>query len=130
MIAVKKDKRINGVRELKVYQMAFDSAMQIFNLTKKLPPEERYGLTDQIRRSSRSVCSNLSEAWRKRSYIAVFKNKLSDSAQEVSETQTWLEFAYRCNYITEVEFKKLDNFYEQIYAMLNAMDKKAETFCS
>ena len=86
-------------------------------------------MTDQIRRSSRSVCSNLSEGWRKRRYRAVFVNKLSDSGQEASETQTWLEFSYHCKYIDEKTFQKLDARCEHIFAMLNGMENKADPFC-
>jgi len=93
--------RIKSVRDLDVYQKAFDAAMQIFEVSKSFPREEMYSLTDQIRRSSRSVCSNLAEGWRKRKYKAVFMNKLSDAGQEASETQTWLQFALKCNYLNE-----------------------------
>ena len=79
--------------------MAFDAAMQIFELSKKFPVEEKYSLTDQIRRSSRSVCANLAEAWRKRRYKAAFIAKLSDGEAEAAETQTWIELAVKCNYI-------------------------------
>ena len=125
----KKTGKIKSVRELKVYRKAFDSAMEIFELTKKFPKEETYSLTDQIRRASRSVCSNLSEGWRKRRYKAVFLNKLTDSGQEAAETQTWLEFSLRCKYIDEDTFQRLDDSYEHIFAMLNTMEKKADTFC-
>ena len=121
--------KIRTVRDLKVYRKAFDSAMEIFELTKKFPKEETYSLTDQIRRASRSVCSNLSEGWRKRRYKAVFLNKLTDSGQEAAETQTWLEFSFHCKYIDEETFHRLDDSYEHIFAMLNAMEKKADTFC-
>ena len=122
-------KRINSVRDLEVYKISFEAAMEIFEISKTYPVEEKYSLTDQVRRSSRSVCANLSEGWRKRRYKAVFVNKLSDAAQEAAETQTWLEFALKCNYIDEVLFKRLDDRYEHIFAMLNTMEKKAETFC-
>jgi four helix bundle protein len=122
-------KRISSVRELEVYRLAFDTAMEIFEISKTFPVEEKYSLTDQIRRSSRSVCTNLSEAWRKRRYKAVFINKISDAAQEAAETQTWLEFALKCSYISEDIFKGLDERYEHIYAMLNTMDRKADAFC-
>ena len=79
-------KGINHFRKLDVYQKAFLSAMKIYEITKKFPVEEKYSLVDQIRRSSRSVCSNIAEAWRKRKYAAVFKNKLTDAMQEASET--------------------------------------------
>lgn len=122
-------KKINSVRELEVYKLAFNTAMEIYNTSKKFPIEERYSLTDQIRRSSRSVCTNLAEAWRKRKYIAVFINKLSDAAQESAETQTWLEFSLSCNYIDKNLFDRFDEHYEHIFAMLATMDKKANTFC-
>ncbi len=121
--------RIRSVRDLIVYQKAFDSAMKIFEITKKFPKEEMYSLTDQIRRSSRAVCSNLSEAWRKRKYKAVFINKLTDSEQEAAETQTWLEFALRCHYIDEQNFERLDKDYEEIFAMLFNVERKADSFC-
>jgi four helix bundle protein len=125
----KKTNKIRTVRDLKVYRKAFDSAMEIFELTKKFPEEEKYSLTDQIRRASRSVCSNLSEGWRKRRYKAVFLNKLTDSGQEAAETQTWLEFSFHCKYINKETFNRLDENYEHIFAMLNSMEKKADTFC-
>jgi four helix bundle protein len=121
--------RIKSVRDLLVYKKAFDAAMEIFGISKMFPKEEIYSLTDQIRRSSRSVCANISEAWRKRRYKAVFINKLSDSAQEAGETQTWLEFLLACNYIDEHVFENLFKDYEEIFAMLHAMEKKADTFC-
>ena len=121
---------IKSVRDLEVYRKAFDSAMEIFKISKNFPKEEIYSLTDQIRRSSRAVCSNLSEGWRKRKYKAVFINKLSDAAQEASETQTWLEFALHCKYIDRETFHKLDDCYEHIFAMLSNMEKKANSFCN
>jgi four helix bundle protein len=120
---------IKSVRDLEVYRTAFDAAMIIFQLSKSFPKEELYSLIDQIRRSSRSVCSNLAEAWRKRRYKAVFLNKLSDAGQECAETQTWLEFALHCKYIDEETFWKLDDCYEHIFAMLSNMEKKADSFC-
>ena len=121
--------KIESVRDLEVYKLAFKCAMEIFQITKTFPSEEKYSLTDQIRKSSRSVCTNLSESWRKRRYIAVFKNKLTDAMQEASETQTWLEFSIACNYVDKQTFEKLHDEYEQILGKLNAMDIKAETFC-
>jgi four helix bundle protein len=126
---MKQTKRIGSVRELEVYQLAFDTAMEIFEITKSFPKEEKYSLTDQVRRSSRSVCTNLAEGWRKRRYKAVFINKLSDSEQEAAETQTWLEFTWRCNYINEEIFKRLDDKYEHVFAMLITMERKADSFC-
>ena len=121
--------KINSVRDLEVYKLAFSAAMEIFQLTKIFPPEERYSLTDQIRRASRSVCSNLAESWRKRRYLAVFRNKLTDAQQEASETQTWLDFCLACEYINQQTFEKLDQEYERILRMLNSMEMKADKFC-
>ncbi len=109
--------------------MAFDSAMKIFNITKGFPAEEKYSITNQIRRSSRSVCSNIGEAWRKRKYQAYFKNKLTDAMSEASETQTWFDFCLACKYIDRKVYEELDNIYETIIAKLNAMERKAESFC-
>jgi len=125
-------KRISDIkhfRDLEVYRRAFDAAMRIFQLTKAFPVEEKYSLVDQIRRASRSVCANTSEAWRKRRYIAVFKNKITDSMMEASETQCWLEFSLACHYIDQDTFDKLDDEYEQIIAMLNSMERNAKKFC-
>lgn len=116
-------------RDLEVYQRAFNAAMKIHQLTKDFPIEERFSLVDQIRRSSRAVCSNLAEAWRKRKYVAVFKNKLTDAMQEASETQSWLEFCLACKYVEEVLFRELDDEYERIISMLNSMDRNAKKFC-
>ncbi len=121
--------RIRHFRDLEVYQRAFQLAMTIFELTKRFPAEERYSLVDQVRRSSRAVCSNLSEAWRKRKYAAVFQNKLTDAMQEASETQSWLEFSFACNYINQDLFNNLDKECEEIISMLNAMEKNADKFC-
>ena len=126
---MERKKDLKHFRDLEVYQLAFHSAMEIFEITKLFPIEERYSLTDQIRRSSRSVCSNLAEAWRKRKYKAVFVNKLTDSMQEASETQSWLEFSVACKYIDSDLFQKLDEVYEKIIAMLNSMEMNSEKFC-
>jgi len=124
-----KRKTLRHFRDLEVYQMAFDSAMKIFNITKGFPAEEKYSITNQIRRSSRSVCSNIGEAWRKRKYQAYFKNKLTDAMSEASETQTWFDFCLACKYIDRKAYEELDNIYETIIAKLNAMERKAESFC-
>ena len=123
------EKRIQSVRDLNVYKMAMETAMEIFEISKSFPVIERFSLTDQIRRSSRSICANLSEAWRKRKYKAVFQNKLSDCTSEAAETQTWLEFAFQCRYISEEIFIRLNNRYEQIFAMLTVMDRRVDKFC-
>jgi four helix bundle protein len=126
----KSAERIKSVRDLVVYRKAFNAAMEIFEISKAFPREELYSLTDQIRKSFRSVCTNLSEAWRKRRYKAVFVNKLSDSGQEACETQTWLEFALACKYIEKQSFENLFNEYEEIFAMLHSMTEKTDSFCS
>ena len=126
---MERKKDLKHFRDLEVYQFAFQAAMKIFEITKVFPIEEKYSMTDQIRRSSRSVCSNLAEAWRKRKYKAVFVNKLTDAMQEASETQSWLEFALACKYINNVIFTELDNEYEKIIAMLNSMEMNADKFC-
>ncbi|MCK6630490.1 MAG: four helix bundle protein [Anaerolineae bacterium] len=107
-------KLIRSHRELEVYQMAFEAAMKIFELSKSFPAEERYSLTDQIRRSSRSVCANLTEAWRKRRYEGAFLIKLSDAEAEAAETQTWLEFAVKCGYLAPEIGRELYQTYDQI----------------
>ena len=124
-----KVKLAKRVQDLEVYKLAFETAMKIFEITKLFPSEEKFSLIDQIRRSSRSVCANLAEGWRKRKYKAVFVNKLLDAAQEAAETQTWLEFSLRCNYLKSDVFDELYESYEHIFAMLNNMEKKAEAFC-
>ena len=95
-------------RDLEVYPKAFQTSMNIFNMTKGFPAEEKYSLVDQVRRSSRSVFTNLAEAWSKRKYIAVLRNKLTDAMQEASETQSWLEFCSACDYIGENPFHTID----------------------
>jgi len=120
---------LNSHRDLEVYKLAFVAAMEIFQISKGFPAEEKYSLTDQIRRASRSVCSNIAESWRKRMYKAVFVNKISDAMQEASETQTWLDFCLACNYVNKQTFERLDQKYEKILAMLNSMEMKADKFC-
>ncbi len=124
-----KTKNIKHFRELEAYKVAFSVAMEIFNITKAFPSDEKFSLVSQIRRSSRSVCSNLAEAWRKRRYISVFKNKLTDSMQEASETQTWLEFALACGYIDKSLFYRLDHECERVIGKLSTMERKAQSFC-
>ena len=112
---------IRSFRDLRVYQTGMALAMEIFKLSKSFPAEERYSLTDQIRRSSRSVCTNLSEAWRRRRYPAAFVSKLNDSESEAAETQVWLEFALRCGYIGEESFEELDERYDHVLSQLVRM---------
>ena len=112
--------------ELDVYKIAFDAAMRIFELTKSYPSEERFSLTDQIRRSSRSVCANLSEAWRKRRYPAAFICKLNDCESEASETQTWIQFSVKCGYLSKVEGNDLLKIYDNIIGKLVRMIKNPD----
>jgi len=118
--------KIRSHRDLDVYKMSFRAAMKIFEISKSFPPEERYSLTDQIRRSSRSVSSNLSEAFRKRKYPNAFVAKLSDSEAEAAETQTWLDFSLKCQYISPKLYKELNNEYENIIGKLVNMSLKPE----
>jgi len=109
--------------------MAFESAMKISDLSKKWPVEERYSLTDQIRRSSRSVCANIAEAWRKRRYPASFVSKLSDADTEAGETVVWLEFALRCGYLNEPDYKTLLDNYDHICGQLVTMINQSDRWC-
>ncbi|HVC34948.1 MAG TPA: four helix bundle protein [Chloroflexota bacterium] len=109
---------IRSYKELDVYRTAMDSAMQLFEATKAFPPEEKYALVDQMRRSSRSVCANLAEAWRKRRYQAHFVSKLSDAESEAEETRVWIEFALRCRYLDATACADLDDRYDKIVAQV------------
>jgi len=113
--------KIQRHTELDVYMKAFDAAMDIFHLSKMFPKEETYSLTDQIRRSSRSVCANLAEAWRKRRYEAAFAAKLNDAESEAAETQVWLEFAVKCDYLNRDRGATLYQTYDESLRMLVAM---------
>ena len=110
--------------ELEVYRRAFGAAMGVFELTKSFPREEQYSLSDQIRRSSRSVCANLAEAWRKRRYGAAFVSKLNDCESEAAETQCWLQFAVECKYVDRMVVAELYREYDQVIAMLVGMSHK------
>jgi four helix bundle protein len=120
---------IASFKDLIVYKKAFEHAMKIFRLTKTFPKEEQFSLTDQIRRSSRSICTNIGEAWRKRRYPAHFVSKLTDADAEASETMIWLDFALECGYLDAQVHKKLSSEYEQIGRMLGAMISAPEKFC-
>ena len=117
-----------GYRDLIVYEKAFALAMKIFNISKKFPKEETYSLVDQIRRSSRSVCSCIAEAYRKRKYQGYFVNKISDADGENSETIVWREFSKASNYITAEEEQELESFAEEIGRILNSMIEHPEKF--
>jgi four helix bundle protein len=110
--------------DLEVYKKAFDTAMQVFDASKRFPREEMYSLTDQIRRASRSVCSNISEAWRKRRYEAAFVSKLSDAEAEAAEVQVWIQFAVKCGYweraVGEAFYKNYESVLRMLVAMINA----------
>ena len=118
--------KIRSHRELEVYVLSFKTAMKIFEISKGFPKEETYSLTDQIRRSSRSVCANLAEAFRKRRYPKSFVSKLSDSESEAAETQTWLDFSLNCKYITEAEHHDLNETYDKILGKLVNMSLHPE----
>jgi four helix bundle protein len=113
--------KIQRHTDLEVYRKGFDAAMQIFEFSKRFPKDETYSLTDQVRRSSRSVCANIAEAWRKRRYEAAFVSKLSDSETEAAETQVWLEFAVKCGYLERDAAAALYAIYDEIQKMLVAM---------
>jgi four helix bundle protein len=118
--------KIRSHKELETYQLGFGASMEIFNLTKNFPKEELFSLTDQIRRSSRSVCSNLAEAFRKRKYPKSFVAKLSDSEGEAAETQVWLDFSLASKYIDEQTYLDLYHKYDQILGKLVNMSLHPE----
>jgi four helix bundle protein len=115
-------------QDLVIYKIAFDAAMRIFELSKQFPYEERFSLTDQVRRSSRSVCANMAEAWRKRRYQAAFIAKLSDCESEAAETQTWIEFAVKCGYLDVETGRELYGKYNQILSGLVTMSKNSSSW--
>lgn len=115
-------------RDLTVYKKAFDMAMKIFHCSKTFPKEEIYSLTDQVRRSSRSVCTSIAEAYRKRKYESYFISKSSDADMENSETQVWLHFALECNYINKNVYKELMALSEEIGKLLNHMIENPQSY--
>jgi len=120
--------KINSAKELTVYRKAYDLAMRVFDVSRSFPVEERYSLTDQIRRSSRSVCANLREAWAKRRYRAHFVSKLTDADGENGETDTWIDFASSCGYINGTVRKELLSLSAEVGAMLGSMINKPDSF--
>lgn len=120
--------RINSAEDLEVYQLAYELAMEIFRISRSFPAEEQYALTSQIRRSSRSVCMNLREAWAKRRYEAHFVSKLTDCDGENSETDTALDFSKDCDYITPEQHHTLAAKATRIGKMLNGMMSKSKSF--
>ena len=120
--------KIRSHNDLEVYQRAFDLAMKVFTTSKAFPKEEMYSLTDQVRRSSRSVCANLVEAWRKRRYEAAFISKLSDAETEAAETQMWLQFAVQCEYLDRDTGAELYRTYDRVIATIVGMINHPETW--
>ncbi|MBW1818844.1 MAG: four helix bundle protein [Deltaproteobacteria bacterium] len=121
--------KISSFRELKVYKEAFELQQKIFVLTGKFPKEELYSLVDQIRRSSRSIGANLTEAWAKRRYVAHFVSKLTDADGEQLETQHWMDTAYACQYISKNEHREIRSQCKEIGGMLGKMMKEPEKWC-
>jgi four helix bundle protein len=117
-----------GFKDLKVYQLAYQLAREVFEISKKFPKEEVYSLTDQIRRSSRSVCANIAEAYRKRRYPRNFTSKISDADGEASETLVWVDFAQSCSYIDTKTHDTLVSSYREIGRMLGSMGDNPEKF--
>ncbi|HSZ76721.1 MAG TPA: four helix bundle protein [Chthoniobacterales bacterium] len=117
---------VKHFRELDVYQGAMSSVMRVFDLTKRFPIEERYSLIDQIRRSSRSICANLAEAWRRRRYQAAFVAKLNEAEAEAAETQVHFEIAYRHNYLSQDVYEELDDACDKILAQIVKMIEHSE----
>ena len=120
---------VKSHKELKVWQRAMDVAMAVFELTKSFPSDERFSLTDQIRRSTRSIATNIAEGWRKRRYVASFRNKLNDCEGEAAESQTLVELALRCGYWSPETAERLDQELEEIMAMLASMVRDADKWC-
>jgi four helix bundle protein len=114
--------------DLEVYKIAFDSAVKVFEISKTFPKEEKYSLTDQIRRSSRSVCANLAEAWRRRRYKGSFLMRLNDAEAEAAETQVWLKFAVKCEYLELEMGRQLYTQYNQILKMIVTMTNNADSW--
>lgn len=120
---------VRSQRDLKVWNKARDAAMAVFEASKGFPAEERYSMTDQIRRASRSVAANIAEAWRKRRYQPAFVAKLNDAESEAAETQTHIELARQCRYLTDPSAQELDHVYEEIIAMLATMSNHPDKGC-
>ena len=117
---------IRSYKELRVYQQAMETAMKIFEITKDFPIDERYSLVDQIRRSSRSICANIAEAWRKRRYKAAFIAKLNDAETEAAETQVWVDFSVRCGYLQTSPAADIDVAYDRIIGQIIKIIEEAD----
>lgn len=118
--------KIRKHQDLLVYRKAFEASMRVFDLSRSFPKEETYSLTDQIRRSSRSVSANIAEAWRKRLYVAAFIAKINDAEGEAAETETWIEYSVRCGYLDREVAKELYVEYEEVISMLVSMRNKPD----
>ena len=118
-----------GYRDLNVYRLAYKLTIEIFQKTKSFPVEEKYSLTDQIRRASRSIPANLAEAWRKRLYSKMFVSKLADCAGEASEVEVWLDISKDAGYLSSEDHQYFINSYGEVNKMLNGMMEKPERFC-
>ncbi len=121
---------IESFRDLKVYKLALKESKKIFIVTKEFPKEERYSLTDQIRRSSRAVNALVAESWARRLYKAAFINKVNEALGEAMETQAWLDHAVTCDYIDSNKYRELNDTWQQIGGMLNRMIQRADKFCT
>lgn len=119
---------MNGHKSLRVYQLAYELAMEIFHLSKDFPKEEKYSLTDQIRRSSRAVAANIAEGYRKRQYPRMFVSKMADADGEVAETETWLDVSLDCQYVSQECHDAIFARYESVGAMLGRMIQNPEKF--
>lgn len=119
---------MSSFKDLIVYKKAFSLSMEIFEMSRGFPKEEKYSLTDQVRRSSRSVCANIGEAYRKRRYPAHFISKLTDSDAENSETQVWIDFAFACKYIDESAFISFTQKSEEVGRLINHMIANSEKY--
>ena len=119
---------INGFRDLIVYRKAFKLSMDIFEITKSFPKEEKFSLIDQIRRSSRSVTANIAESWARKKYVKHFVSKLTDSLGEEYETENWLDYSLACNYVDKQTYDKLMNGYDEVRKMLISMINSPEKF--
>jgi four helix bundle protein len=122
--------KYNGFRDLKVYQLAYKLAMDVFHITKAFPKDEKYSLTDQIRRSTRSVPANIAEAWKKRQYPKSFISKIVDASGEAGETEVWLDVSKDAGYLQAEKYDELITSYAEVNRMLYGMLSKHERFCS
>ena len=120
---------IKSFRDLEVYKLGLEQAKKIFILTRSFPSEEKFSLTDQIRRSSRAVNAMIAEGWARRRYQAAFTNKMNEALGEATETQAWLDHALACSYIDQNQHRQLDDAWQHIGAMLNRMIERAGDFC-